>query len=473
MTTLTIVASNDAPVAERIKPRERDGVVQALRAGVVPRTGVQHVQVGRVGEVKEVVRDIDRIANQGSAIRLVIGDYGSGKTFFLSLARSVAIQSKLVVVHADLSPDRRIHATGGHARGLYAELMRNMSTRTKPDGGALASVVERFIGNAQATAKASGRDVGDVIQERLAPIQDLVSGYDFATAVERYWRAFEEGNETAKAAALRWLRGEFSLKTEAREALGVRTIVDDSSVYEYLKAMGRFVKLAGYAGFLVVLDECVNLVKLVNAQARNANYEQILRIVNDVLQGSVDSLGFYFGGTPEFLMDTRRGLYSYEALRSRLAENSFARDGLVDLSGPVIRLQSLTPEDLFILLGKLRHVFAGGDSAKYLVPDEAFQPFMAHCNQRIGEAYFRTPRNTIKAFLDLLAILEQNPGTDWRALIPQVDIAPDAPPAGGDITDDTPSAAVPSAAIQAATPVAAPAAAPSQLGGDDLVSFRL
>src|SRR5260221_1685484 len=265
------------------------------------------------------------------------------------------MQRRHVVVHADLSPDRRIHATGGHARSLYAELMRNMATRTKPEGGALASVVERFIGDAHTAAKSSGRKVDEVIQERLAPVQELVSGYDFATAVERYWHAFEEGSETGKAAALRWLRGEYALKTEARETLGVRSIIDDSAVYDYLKVMGRFVKLAGYAGFLVVLDECVNLFKLVNAQARNANYEQILRIVNDTLQGSADSLGFYFGGTPEFLMDSRRGLYSYDALRSRLAENTFARNGLGDLSGPVIRLQSLSPEDVFILLGKLPH----------------------------------------------------------------------------------------------------------------------
>ncbi len=225
-------------------------------------------------------------------------------------------------------------------------------------------------------------------------------------------------------------------------------------------------KLAGYAGFLVMLDECVSLFKLVNAQARNGNYEQILRIVNDMLQGSTDSLGFYFGGTPEFLMDSRRGLYSYEALRSRLAENTFARGGLVDLSGPVIRLRSLTPEDLLVLLGKLRHVFAGGDKARYLVPDEVFAAFMNHCNKKIGEAYFRTPRNTIKAFLDLLAILDQNPGTDWRTLLAQVEIAPDAPPAGGDIVDDMP----------AVTPVLAPAAAAhgkTRPGQDDMESFRL
>ncbi|MFE8874192.1 ATP-binding protein [Acetobacter persici] len=466
MTNLSVAASNGTRTAEKIKPKDRDGVIQALRAGVVPRSGIQLVQVGRAGEVNQVVQDVKRIADGGSAVRFIIGDYGAGKTFFLNLTRSIAMQSKLVVAHADLSPDRRLHASGGQARSLYAELMRNMATRTKQDGGALASVVERFIMETQASAKASGRKIGDVIQEKLLPIQELVSGYDFATVIEYYWRAFEEGSESGKAAALRWLRGEYTLKTEAREALGVRSIIDDASVYDYLKVMSRFVTLAGYSGFLVMLDECVNLFKLVSAQSRNANYEQILRIVNDVLQGSAESLGVYFGGTPEFLMDSRRGLYSYEALRSRLAENSFARNGLVDLSGPVIRLQSLTPEDLYILLGKLRHVFAYGDQDRYLVPDEVFNAFMTHCNQRIGEAYFRTPRNTIKSFLDLLAILEQNPQAQWQGLVDQAEIAPDAPSAGGNIIDDdnkdAPGAAGSSTTSSTQTPP-----------DDDLADFRL
>ncbi len=475
MTNLSVAASDGVRLPDAIKPRDRDAVVQALRAGVVPRTGIQLVQVGRSGEVGQVIQDVGRIADGGSAVRFVIGDYGSGKTFFLNLARSIAMQGKLVVAHADLSPDRRIHATGGQARSLYAELMRNMATRTKQDGGALSSVVERFVTDARSAAKTAGRDVGEVIQERLLSIQELVSGYDFATVIQAYWRAFEEGSETGKAAALRWLRGEYTLKTEAREALGVRSIIDDASIYDHLKVMGRFVSLAGYSGFLVVLDECVNLFKLVSAQSRNANYEQILRIVNDVLQGSAEGLGVYFGGTPEFLMDSRRGLYSYEALRSRLAENGFARNGLVDLSGPVLRLQSLSPEDLYILLGKLRHVFAHGDAARHLVPDEAFQAFMAYCNRKIGEAYFRTPRNTIKAFLNLLAILEQNPGTDWRTLVEQAEIALDAPPAGGDIADDGQPATSPSTSVGTANSTeASPTPGPTTTGtGDDLADFRL
>lgn len=419
-----------------IPTKERDAVIQALRAGVVPRLGIRHVQVGRAREVQEAVRDVTRIAEGGSAVRFVIGEYGSGKTFFLTLARNVAAEKKLVVMNTDLSPERRLHASGGQARMLCAELMLSMSTRTKPEGGALASVLERFLGEVRKHAATERRAAAEVIRERLEVVRDGVAGFDFAEVVVRYWQGFEQGNEILKGAALRWLRAEYALKTEVREALGVRTIVDDAGVYDHLKAVSRLVRLAGYDGTLVVLDEMVNLYKLVNSQARTSNYEQVLRIVNDVLQGSVERLGFYFGGTPEFLMDTRRGLFSYEALRSRLAENSFARDGLVDLSGPIIRLQSLTPEEMRVLLERLRLLWAGGDAQSLPVPDEALDAFLRHCSKKIGDDYFRTPRNSIRAFLGLLAVLDQNPGADWASLLGTTEVALDRPVLQPDVEDD-------------------------------------
>ena len=405
-----------------IRAKDRDALIQSLRAGVVPRVGQHLIQVGRSLEIDALIKDIERVADGGSAFRLVTGEYGAGKTFFLNLMRSIAFEKKLVTAHADLSPDRRLHATGGQARSLYAELMRNLSTRTKPEGGALPGVVEKFVATAMNEAKSSGKSPEAIIHGKLEQLSEMVNGYDFASVIAAYWRGFESGNEQLKSDVIRWLRGEFTTKTDAKAALGVRTIVDDASFYDQLKLMSRFTRLAGYAGLLVNLDEMVNLYKLANAQARNANYEQILRILNDSLQGTAEGLGVVMGGTPEFLMDTRRGLYSYTALHSRLAENAFAKNGLIDLTGPVIRLSALTPEDFYVLLGKLRHVYAYGDATMYLIPDEAFKAFMEHCHKRIGEAYFRTPRTTIKAFVDLLAVLEQNPGTDWRGLLGQMDI---------------------------------------------------
>ncbi|TPN35253.1 ATP-binding protein [Mesorhizobium sp. B1-1-6] len=408
-----------------IKARDRDVILQALAAGVVPKTGLRHVQVGRIAEVGALVRDIDRLSDGGAAIRFVIGEYGAGKTFFLNLVRLIALERKCVTIHADLGPDRRIHASAGQARGLYAEAVRNMATRTKPEGGALPSVVERFVTDCMNDAGRKSVPVERVIDERLAHLQEEVGGYDYATVLKAYWRGSEEGDEILKTSALRWLRGEYSTKTEARQALGVRSIIDDNDIYDALKLLAAFVKLAGYAGLLVVFDEMVNLYKLQSAQARNQNFEQILRMLNDVLQGNFGGIGFVFGGTPEFLMDTRRGLYSYAALQSRLAENAFATNGLVDLSGPVLRLQSLTPEDLLILLSNIRSVFAHGDPATHLVPDEALPAFMEHCSKHVGEAYFRTPRNTIKAFVQFLAVLEQNPGTGWESLLGRVEVASD------------------------------------------------
>ncbi|RAY10651.1 ATP-binding protein [Actinomadura craniellae] len=412
----------------RIRPRERDALLQSLRAGVVPRVGQHHVQVGRVAEVRAMLADIERVADGGSAIRFVIGDYGAGKTFFLHLVRSIAMEKRLVTAHADLNPDRRLHATGGQARSLYAELMRNMSTRAKPDGGALPSIVERFVSTALTEAEETGRAPDQVIRARLAHLSELTGGYDFAEVVGAYWRGHDGGDEHLKAAAVRWLRGEFATRTDARAALGVRTIIDDGTMYDHLKLMSRFVRLAGFDGLLICADEMVNLYKLGSTRARNANYEQILRILNDTLQGSTAHLGFLFGGTPEFLSDSRRGLFSYPALQSRLAENSFAGEGLVDLSGPVLRLQALTQEDFYVLLTKLRHVYASGDESAYLVPDEAVMAFMQHCSEKVGDAYFRTPRTTIKAFCDLLSVLDQNPGADWRNLIGTVTLAPEHNP---------------------------------------------
>lgn len=442
--------------SSRIPPRDRDAVLQALRAGVVPRRGLQFVQVGRAGEVGALIADIERIADGGGGIRFVIGDFGAGKTFFLSLVRSIAQEKGLITLSADLNPDRRLYGSSGQARSLYNELTRNLATRAKPDGGAMASIVERFVTTALQEAKTNAVPVESVIQQRLHALSELVGGYDFAQVIEAYWRGHDQGNEQLKVDAVRWLRGEFSTKTDARLALGVRTIIDDDQFYDGIKLLACFARLSGYGGVLICLDELVNLYKLPQAAARNANYEQILRILNDSLQGSAEGLGFVFGGTPETLLDARRGLYSYAALQSRLSENSFAaQKGLQDFGGPVIRLANLSPEDLYVLLTKLRHVQASGDPEKYLLPDEALPIFLTHCQKCIGAAYFQTPRNTIRAFLDLLSVLEQHPELDWHQLIDTLNVGAEKT-AGHDVGEDR-----------------APGAVTQSADDDELATFRL
>lgn len=418
-----------------IKPKERDGVLQALRAGVVPRVGLQHIAVGRSGEIAQMLSDLDRVADGGSAFRMVIGDYGAGKTFFLTMVRMAALEKRFIAMGADLTPDRRLFGTDGQARALFTELSRSAGTRTKPEGEALRNVVERFAGDVREQAAQLGRSVESVLHDRLSPLTEMAFGYDFATVIGAYVEAYEAGDDARTQSALRWLRGEWATKTDARAALGVRAIIDDETIYDALKLYARFFRIAGYAGLLVTIDELVNLYNLNSSKARQTNYEQILRMINDVLQGGVEGLALVMGGTPEFLLNTRRGLYSYEALRSRLEENAFARDGLIDLSGPVIRLGSLSPEDVFVLLQRIRRVINANGVDETAIPDDALEAFLNHCENRIGEAYFRTPRNTIRAFVQMASVLEQNPGAVWTDLVEQVDLQPDIAVAN-DIGDD-------------------------------------
>ena len=396
---------------------------------MTPRVGLEHIQVGRVNEVKAMIEELDRVCQGGSTFKVVVGDFGAGKSFFLQLIRYLALEKGLVVVNADLAPDRRLQASGGQARSLYQELMRNMATRAHPEGNAMIPVVEKFITTQIGVAQEQGLAVETVIKSKLKSLSELVDGYDFAEVIAKYYQGYEQGRDELKDAAIRYLRGEYATKTEARTDLGVRSIVSDSSIYDHLKLLARFVCQAGYKGLLVNLDEMVNLYKLPSPRSRSANYEQILRILNDCLQGSAENIGFMLGGTTDFLCDTRKGLYSYEALRSRLAENTFAQvANVVDYHGPVLKLENLSPEELYVLLANIRNVFANGDSSKYLVPDEALTAFLRHCSQNIGEAYFRTPRNTIKAFVDLLSVLEQNPEIKWQSLIANVHVENESDP---------------------------------------------
>ncbi|MGE3239511.1 MAG: ATP-binding protein [Pirellulales bacterium] len=410
-----------------ITTREREAILQSLAAGVVPAIGLQHIQVGRLDEVSTVVKDLDHIEQDAASVRFIVGRYGSGKTFFLNLVRNVALQRRFVVIEADITTDRRLHGTGGKAQAFYSELMRNLCTRSKPEGGALANLVERWASDIDHRIRSAGGNDEDVTGEFakvLRPLQEFVAGFDFAAVLAKYYEGFLRHDQALQDAALRWLRGEYSTKTEARKDLGVRNIIDDDSWYDYTKLLAAFCRIAGYAGLVVNVDELVVLShRLSNTTARNNNYEAVLRIINDCLGGRASGIGFLFAGTPDCLEDRRRGLYSYEALATRLASNSFASQGLKDFTSPVIRLENLAPEDCFVLLSNIRKVHALDDPNKQLIPDEGIVAFLEFCHQRIGAAYFQTPRETVKSFVGLLRVLEQNPDKKWMDLL-TADAAP-------------------------------------------------
>lgn len=411
-----------------IKPKEREIIIQSLRSGVVPRIGLQHIQVGRSEELKSFIRDIETVSEGGASFRVIIGRYGSGKTFFLSLTRNVALEKGLVTINADLSPIKRLYGKDGSVRALISELINSMSTRTKPDGNALTVILDRFVSATKEKAILGGKNITTAIRNVLQELYDIPTGYAFANVICKYWEAYENGDDALKDHVIKWLKAEYTNKTDAFNDLGTREIISDSHFFDTIRLYSVLVKIAGYKGLLVCLDEMVNIYKLVG-NSRRVNYEAILSILNNTLQGNVSNIGFILGGTPEFLTDERRGLYSYEALRSRLAENSFSKKmGIVDYNSTVLHLANLTKEELYVLLKNLRNVFANGKEENYLIPDEALIAYMNYCANKIGDSYFRTPRNTIKGFLDLLSILEQYPSLKWDDIIRKIEIKKDVEP---------------------------------------------
>ncbi len=408
-------------MSTEIKRRERDAIIQSLQAGLVPRQGLHLIQVGRKEEVQAVLNDLERLEEGGAAFRIVVGRFGCGKSFFLNLVRSLALQKRMVVAQADITMERRLHATGGQARALYSELMRNLAIKSKPDGGALRNLCEGWISNIQHEVKSNGGDDEEVkkrIYDDLKDLQDHVGGFEFAEVLAQYYEGFATGNDPQQGSALRWLRAEFNNKTEANQELGVRRIISDDNFYDSLKLMAAFCRKAGYRGLLVNLDELVVLShRLPSSRARQTNYEAILSMLNDCLQGTVEGLGFLLAGTDEFLEDKRRGLYSYEALRSRLSANEFVAEGVKDFSGPTLRLPSLSAEDLFVLLRNIRHVHASGDEAKYIVPDEALMGVLQKANETLGAEFYKTPRDIVRSFVGLLNVLEQNPDRTWNEFV--------------------------------------------------------
>ena len=400
-----------------VSSMQSDQVLKSLRAGVVPADHIDLIQVGRAGEQATLAKDILHISKGGSSVRFVTGAYGTGKTFIGELTRQQGIKQGLVVASAALSPDKRLQARTGETRNLYSALVRSFSTKARPDGTALVNIVERFILTTLREAHVNNVGPEQHIAFRLGDFEELAGGFDFIKVIQRYWLGLENQDEALKSTALRWLRGEFSSLTDARAALGVRSIIDYRNFFSGLKMLCQFVRMAGYPGLLICLDEMVALHELSHKQARINNFNEILNIVNDCLQGQVQGMGFVFLGTPEFVYDDKQGLFSMPALKSRLAPNVMAKNGLKDVSGPVIELQPLQEMEMDDLLHKLRDLQAYGNAKDYLIDDMELWALLLQCRTVYGDQYFLNPRLAIKTMLDLLAVSEQNPQADVAQLI--------------------------------------------------------
>ena len=411
----------------KIPKRIASVIINSLKGGVVPRIGLPYITVGRETEIDAFLHDIAIIEDGGASFRFIVGKYGSGKSFLLQTIRNYAMDKNMVVADADLSPERRLQGTRGQGIATYKELIRNMSTKTRPEGGALTLILDRWISGIQtAVLNENGISFDDPrlsalaeqkIREVISSLNEMVHGFDFARLLTVYYRAYLDGDDENKARVIKWFRGEYSTKTEAKAELGVNIIVTDDDWYEYIKLFAAFLKMAGYGGLLILIDELVNIYKIPQGITRQYNYEKILTMYNDTLQGKAQYLGIIMSGTPQCIEDTRRGVYSYEALRSRLTEGRFGKGDMRDMLAPVIKLSPLTYEEMLVLTEKLADIHSQLFEYQVKLTEKDLVDFIKIEFGRIGAGSNITPREVIRDFIELLNILYQNPETDMAALL--------------------------------------------------------
>ncbi|MCT0164067.1 biotin carboxylase [Lactobacillus helveticus] len=410
----------------RVPKRIAQTVLNSLKGGVVPRIGLPYITVGRKEEIEALIHDVDIIQDGGASFRFIVGRYGSGKSFLLQTIRNYVMDKNFVVVDGDLSPERRLQGSKGQGLATYRELIQNLSTKTRPEGGALTLILDRWINSVQSQVARSGianddpkfeAEVDKKIYAVISSLNELVHGFDFAKLLNMYYHAYMSNDDETKAKVLKWFRGEYSHKTEAKKDLGVDIIISDSDWYEYLKLFAAFFRQAGYAGLMIMIDELVNIFKIPNAISRQYNYEKILTMYNDTLQGKAKYLGIIMCGTPQAIEDRRRGVYSYEALRSRLATGKFVQDGARDMYAPVIKLQPLTAEEMLVLTEKLADMHANLYGYERTITNDDLAQFIKIEYARVGADTNITPREIIRDFIELLDIVWQNPDTKITDLL--------------------------------------------------------
>ncbi len=413
---------------QQVPKRILAGLLASVSAGVVPRAGAPYIAIGRTDEIAALLSDLETVNEGGGSMRFLIGRYGSGKSFLMQLIRGYAMERSFLTADADLSPERRLYGTGGSGVATYRELMKNLASKSSPDGGALPKIIARWISDLQTKVAMEGISsdspafddaLNRAVLDTLREMEFLVGGFDFSRVITAYYRAYLLGDEEKKSACLRWLRGEFSTKTEARRELGfaVSVIIDDENWYDYLKLWATLARAMGYRGLVVFVDECVNLYKISHRVSRENNYEKILSMFNDTLQGRAPGLALILGGTPQFLEDTRRGLFSYEALRSRLCDSRFALEGFKNLIGPVIRLRRLSDDELFALISRVTKLYAQYYGSEPRITQEQMGQFLQICLARAGADSMITPREMLRDYMTVLNILMQNPEATFEQVI--------------------------------------------------------
>ncbi len=412
----------------RIPKRILGTLLNSAGAGVVPRQGLEYIAIGRENEIRAVLRDLENVSLGMGAFRFLVGKYGSGKSFLIGLIRAKALEKGFITADSDLTPERRFHGTSGQGIATFRELMRNLSSRAMPDGNALAAILAGWFTSLQEKG---------IVEERLAPdspelfsfvqreiyavsekLRGFVNGFDFAKVINLYYLGYKEQNDALCEDAMRWLRGEFTTKTAARASLlRVGSAIDDQNWYDFLKLYAQFFRCIGYAGLCLFFDECVNLYKIPNRVSRENNYEKILSMFNDTMQGKAEGVAIFLGATPQLVEDPRRGLFSYEALKSRLVPGKFTPSDRQNLLSPLIYLKRLDDNELFALCKRLLLLHTSYYGYQSKITNDDILRFLQVALDRMGADEMITPREVTRDFLNVLDLTYSDHDAKFEDLI--------------------------------------------------------
>lgn len=413
----------------KVNKRDSQAILNSLIGGVVPSRGLQHILVGRIAEANQIMKDLQEVKEGSTKVKFFIGAFGSGKSFIQGLIQQIGFKEKFVVAKADFTPERRLYGNDRKAVATYTELVKNIAVSSKPEGNALKIILEKWISDVLSkVVQVKGydnvdfqneqfvKDIKTEMNELILAMDNLTGGYDFALVISSYFEGYVDDDEELQRKALKWIRGEYTTKTEARTDLGVSTIIDDLNYYEYIKVLANFIRSIGYSGLIINFDEAINLYKITHPQTREKNYETILKIFNDMLQGSLEGIYITFCGTPEFLEDERRGLFSYQALKRRLVSNKFETTDFRDMSQPVIKLVPLDHNEIFVLITKLKEIHEAHYSYESGITQEEIASFLKREFEKMGSLEHLTVGSIIRDFLGALNILYQNPHYDKKEI---------------------------------------------------------
>lgn len=395
---------------KRIPKRKAIVLLNALQGGVVPRVGLGYISVGREQEINALLRDIEVIENGGSTFRLISGNYGTGKTFLIQTIKEYLLDKGFVTCDCDLSPERCFIGTNGKNKGLatFQKLVSNISIKTCPEGGALQYILDDFISkivmdeenNTSAASNINSKESArKSFQKFLIPFRTKVHGIEFTNILLRYYDAYQSNDFDEINRCLKWLKGEYRLRSEVKNDFGSSIMITDDDWFDFLDLYVTLFKIIGFKGLFIMFDEVINLFRIINPSYRLKNYEKVLNMYNDTLQGKVKNVGIILAGTPESIYDSTKGLFSYEALKSRLYFANPLQTKINPLS-PIITLSPLTQSDLVVLLERLSVIHSEVTGYNNEISLEEILSFLQYVYGH--SEVVATTRSIIRDFLNLL-----------------------------------------------------------------------